>query len=89
MLKLKEIQDLLDIITQALSTFFLYIAFNILSSGGNLTMMTVTGAGHVVPVSKPGVARQMFKDFVSSVNSDLYGSVKKPHLYHSKSQCEI
>ena len=52
-------------------------------------MMTVTGAGHVVPVSKPGVARQVFKDFVSSIDSDLYGSVKKPHLYHSKSQCKI
>ena len=52
-------------------------------------MMTVTGAGHVVPVSKPGVARQMFKDFVNSVNSDFHGSVKKPHLYHRKTQCEI
>jgi hypothetical protein len=70
-------------------TFFLYIEVNILSSGGNLTMMSVTGAGHVVPVSKPGVARQILRDFVSSVDSDFYGGVNKPHLYHSKSQCEI
>ena len=57
-----------------------------LISGGNLTVLTINGAGHMVPISKPAVARQMLKDFIKS-DKDFNGDIKKPPFDHAITTC--
>jgi len=58
------------------------------NSGGNLTLLTVRGAGHMVPISQPVTARQILTDFIDSVHTDFIGSVYKPVVVDRGQQCE-
>ena len=66
----------------------LEISSFILFSGGNLTFLVVRGAGHMVPISQPVTARQILKDFMSSIHTDFKGSVYKPVVVERGVQCE-
>eukprot|EP00092_Neocalanus_flemingeri_P029980 GFUD01032549.1.p1 GENE.GFUD01032549.1~~GFUD01032549.1.p1 ORF type:complete len:489 (-),score=94.05 GFUD01032549.1:103-1569(-) len=57
------------------------------NTGGNLTFLVVRGAGHMVPISQPVVARQILNDFISSVHTDFMGSVYKPVEEERRVQC--
>ena len=55
-------------------------------SGGNLTLLVVRGAGHMVPISKPRVAKQMAEDFILS-EGQFTGEVERPSVGIKKLEC--
>ena len=59
----------------------------VVAPGGNLTLLTVRGAGHMVPISQPVTARQILTDFIDSVHTDFIGSVYKPVVVERGQQC--
>ena len=54
--------------------------------GGGLTYLVVRDAGHMVPISKPAVAKQILKDFIKS-DKDFNGDIEKPLFDHAITTC--
>ena len=49
-------------------------------------MLTVNGAGHMVPIAKPAVARQILRDFISS-DKNFCGINNNPAIDHYLTTC--
>ena len=49
-------------------------------------MLTVNDAGHMVPIAKPAVARQILRDFISS-DKNFRGIIKNPPIDHDLTTC--
>merc|ERR1719186_1134724 len=56
------------------------------NTGGNLTVLIVREAGHMVPISQPRVAYQIAKDFVNN-KAEFSGSVPEPSIKKEHIDC--